>query len=69
MPWEVVKQSDGNYARFSTVVMGNTHHNLSREQMIRALTEYQLTEDEARAMIDRAALGMNIRGAWQSGRL
>lgn len=70
MSWEVVKQPNGKYARFSTVVMSNTHRNLSKSAMIAALVkDCRCSENEARTLVEQASDGEIIFGAYQSGRL
>ena len=64
MPYEIVKQAKKRglptlYARWSTVVMGNTHVDLTAEQMISALMNpkeiaFPLAQEQARRLVTHA---------------
>jgi hypothetical protein len=70
MPYEIVIQPSGRLARFSTVTMSNTHVNKSRDEMIAILvSDYHLSEDQARTMVDSAPHALIFPGPYQSGRL
>jgi hypothetical protein len=55
MPWRMVLQPNGKYARFSSVVDGFTHTDLTRSEAIELCREYPgMGQEESELTVERA---------------
>lgn len=54
MGWWIVKQPDGKFARFSTVVDDFTHYGMTEAEAVEVCRGENLGQADARAKVDRA---------------